>query len=215
MKKNHSDSMAIPDTSELSVQFVVNQIAKENKKNKLVVVTGVGQHQMWAAQHMNISEPRQLVTSGGLGTMGFEVPAALGAQVADPKATVWSICGDGGFQMTFQELATIVDEKLPIKFAIMNNGFLGMVRQWQELFYQENLVDVNMSQPDFLKIAEAYGIQGIEVTKKDQVIDAIQKANSINGPVLIDFKVETDGNVWPMVPAGAALNETVESAKEL
>ncbi|MFL2634520.1 MAG: biosynthetic-type acetolactate synthase large subunit [Dehalococcoidia bacterium] len=215
LKKNHSDSMAIPDTSELSVQFVVNQIAKENKKNKLVVVTGVGQHQMWAAQHMNISEPRQLVTSGGLGTMGFEVPAALGAQVADPKATVWSICGDGGFQMTFQELATIVDEKLPIKFAIMNNGFLGMVRQWQELFYQENLVDVNMSQPDFLKIAEAYGIQGIEVTKKDQVIDAIQKANSINGPVLIDFKVETDGNVWPMVPAGAALNETVESAKEL
>tara|TARA_B110000014_G_scaffold262367_1_gene256181 strand:+ start:2577 stop:4322 length:1746 start_codon:yes stop_codon:yes gene_type:complete len=215
LKKNHSDSMAIPDTSALSVQFVVNQIAKENKKNKLVVVTGVGQHQMWAAQHMNISEPRQLVTSGGLGTMGFEVPAALGAQVADPKATVWSICGDGGFQMTFQELATIVDEKLPIKFAIMNNGFLGMVRQWQELFYQENLVDVNMSQPDFLKIAEAYGIQGIEVTKKDQVIDAIQKANSINGPVLIDFKVETDGNVWPMVPAGAALNETVESAKEL
>ena len=215
LKKNHSDSMAIPDTPELSVQFVVNQIAKENKKNKLVVVTGVGQHQMWAAQHMNISEPRQLVTSGGLGTMGFEVPAALGAQVADPKATVWSICGDGGFQMTFQELATIVDEKLPVKFAIMNNGFLGMVRQWQELFYQENLVDVNMSQPDFLKIADAYGIQGIEVTKKDQVIDAIQKANSINGPVLIDFKVETDGNVWPMVPAGAALNETVESAKEL
>ena len=215
LKKNHSDSMAIPDTSELSVQFVVNQIAKENKKNKLVVVTGVGQHQMWAAQHMNISEPRQLITSGGLGTMGFEVPAALGAQVADPKATVWSICGDGGFQMTFQELATIVDEKLPIKFAIMNNGFLGMVRQWQELFYQENLVDVNMSQPDFLKIAEAYGIQGIEVTKKDQVIDAIKEANSINGPVLIDFKVETDGNVWPMVPAGAALNETVESAKEL
>lgn len=215
LKKNHSDSMAIPDTPELSVQFVVNQIAKENKKNKLVVVTGVGQHQMWAAQHMNISEPRQLVTSGGLGTMGFEVPAALGAQVADPKATVWSICGDGGFQMTFQELATIVDEKLPVKFAIMNNGFLGMVRQWQELFYQENLVDVNMSQPDFLKIADAYGIQGIEVTKKDQVIDAIKEANSINGPVLIDFKVETDGNVWPMVPAGAALNETVESAKEL
>ena len=108
--------------------------------------------------------------------MGFEVPAALGAQVADPKATVWSNCGDGGFQMTFQELATIVDEKLPIKFAIMNNGFLGMVRQWQELFYQENLVDVNMSQPDFLKIAEPYGIQGIEVTKKDQVVDAIREA---------------------------------------
>ena len=215
LKKNHSDSMSIPDTSELSVQYVVNQIAQENKKNKLVVVTGVGQHQMWAAQHMDISSPRQLVTSGGLGTMGFEVPAALGAQVADPKATVWSICGDGGFQMTFQELATIVDEKLPIKFAIMNNGFLGMVRQWQELFYQENLVDVNMSQPDFLKIAEAYGIEGIKITKKDQVIESIQKANSIHGPVLLDFRVETDGNVWPMVPAGAALNETVESAKEL
>ncbi|MBR74075.1 MAG: acetolactate synthase, large subunit, biosynthetic type [Dehalococcoidaceae bacterium] len=215
LKEEHSESMMIPKTNQLSVQYAVNQIAIENKKNKLIVVTGVGQHQMWAAQHMNISEPRQLITSGGLGTMGFEVPAALGAQVANPKATVWSICGDGGFQMTFQELATIVDEKLPIKFAIMNNGFLGMVRQWQELFYQENLVDVDMSQPNFLKIAEAYGIQGIEVTKKDQVIDAIQKANAVDGPVLIDFKVEVDGNVWPMVPAGAALNETVESAKEL
>ncbi|MDG1989848.1 MAG: biosynthetic-type acetolactate synthase large subunit [Dehalococcoidia bacterium] len=215
IKSEHADSMSIPNTDKLSVQYVVNSIAKENKKNELVVVTGVGQHQMWAAQHMNISKPRQLITSGGLGTMGFEVPAALGAQVANPNAKVWSICGDGGFQMTFQELATIVDEKLPIKFAIINNGYLGMVRQWQELFYKENLVDVNMSQPNFMKIAEAYGITGIEVTKKEQVSKAIIQANKIEGPVLIDFKVESEGNVWPMVPAGASLSETVESAKEL
>jgi acetolactate synthase-1/2/3 large subunit len=117
--------------------------------------------------------------------------------------------------MTFQELATIVDEKLPIKFAIINNGYLGMVRQWQELFYKENLVDVKMSQPNFMKIAEAYGITGIEVTKKEQVSESIIQANKIDGPVLIDFKVESEGNVFPMVPAGASLSETVESAKEL
>jgi acetolactate synthase I/II/III large subunit len=215
IESEHADSMSIPNTEKLSVQYVVNSIANENKKNELIVVTGVGQHQMWAAQHMNISKPRQLITSGGLGTMGFEVPAALGAQVASPNSTVWSICGDGGFQMTFQELATIVDEKLPVKFAIINNGYLGMVRQWQELFYKENLVDVNMSQPNFMKIAEAYGIAGIEVTKKEQVCESIIQANKINGPVLIDFKVESDGNVFPMVPAGASLSETVESAKEL
>ena len=215
IESEHADSMSIPNTEKLSVQYVVNSIANENKKNELIVVTGVGQHQMWAAQHMNISKPRQLITSGGLGTMGFEVPAALGAQVASPNSTVWSICGDGGFQMTFQELATIVDEKLPIKFAIINNGYLGMVRQWQELFYKENLVDVNMSQPNFMKIAEAYGITGIEVTKKEQVTESIIQANKIDGPVLIDFKVEPEGNVFPMVPAGASLSETVESAKEL
>ena len=215
IKADHSQSMSIPDSKNLTVQYVVSQIAKENEENELIVVTGVGQHQMWAAQHMNISKPRQLITSGGLGTMGFEVPAALGAQVANRDAYVWSICGDGGFQMTFQELATIVDEKLPIKFAIINNGYLGMVRQWQELFYKDNLVDVNMSQPDFIKIAEAYGIKGIKVTKQEEVSAAIKEANKINGPVLINFIVESEGNVFPMVPAGAALSETVESAEEL
>ncbi len=143
--------------------------------------------------------------------MGFEVPAAMGAQVARPDATVWSICGDGGFQMTLQELATMVDENLPVKMAIMNNGYLGMVRQWQELFYDDNYVAVAMSQPDFVKLAEAYGILGIRVTEKDQVDDAIKQANAHPGPVILDFRVEAEGNVWPMVPAGAALKETVEA----
>ena len=170
---------------------------------------------MWAAQLMNISRPRQLITSGGLGTMGFEVPAALGAQVAEPNRTVWTICGDGGFQMTNQEIATMIDENLPVKMAIMNNGFLGMVRQWQELFYGNNYVSVNMSQPDFVKLGEAYGIKSLRVSHKSEVDDVIIEANNHPGPVLIDFQVETEGNVWPMVPAGAALSETVETSDQV
>ena len=125
---------------------------------------------------------------------------------------MWAICGDGGFQMTFQEIATMIDEQLPVKMAIMNNGFLGMVRQWQELFYQNNYVSVAMSQPDFVKLADAYGIHGIRVTEREQVAPAIEEANAHPGPVIIDFQVEAEGNVWPMVPAGAALHETIGPA---
>ena len=213
LRSEHAHSMAVPSGPELSVQYVCDRISALNSDD-VVIVTGVGQHQMWAAQHMKFTHPHQLITSGGLGTMGFEVPAAMGAQVACPDATVWSICGDGGFQMTFQELATMVDEHLPVKMAIMNNGYLGMVRQWQELFYKDNYVSVAMSQPDFMKIAEAYGILGIRVTEKEAVDDAIRAANSHNGPVLLDFQVEAEGNVWPMVPAGASLRETVEAPRE-
>lgn len=147
--------------------------------------------------------------------MGFEVPAAMGAQVACPERPVWTICGDGGFQMTFQEIGTMVAEKLPVKMAIMNNCYLGMVRQWQELFYDKNLVDVNITQPDFLKIAEAYGIRGIRVTNQEDVDAAIQEAEADPGPVIIDFRVAQQDNVWPMVPAGAALSETVESSGQI
>ncbi|MSQ29979.1 MAG: biosynthetic-type acetolactate synthase large subunit [Dehalococcoidia bacterium] len=213
LRAEHAHSMAIPSGPELSVQHVVSRISALNTDD-LVIVTGVGQHQMWAAQHMRFTHPHQLITSGGLGTMGFEVPAAMGAQVARPDAMVWSICGDGGFQMTLQELATMVDEQLPVKMAIMNNGYLGMVRQWQELFYNDNYVAVAMSQPDFVKLAEAYGIKGMRVTEKGQVDDAIREANAHPGPVLIDFQVEAEGNVWPMVPAGAALKETVEAPRD-
>ncbi len=212
LRAEHSHSMAIPSGPELSVQHIVNRISELNSED-LVIVTGVGQHQMWAAQHMKFTHPHQLITSGGLGTMGFEVPAAMGAQVARPDAVVWSICGDGGFQMTLQELATIVDEHLPVKMAIMNNGYLGMVRQWQELFYKDNYVAVAMSQPDFVKLADAYGIKGMRITEKSQVDDAIREANAHPGPVLLDFQVEAEGNVWPMVPAGAALKETVEAPR--
>ncbi len=206
----HARSMAIPSGPELTTQYVIKRISDMND-DETVLVTGVGQHQMWAAQHLRVTRPHQLITSGGLGTMGFEVPAAMGAQVACPDRTVWSICGDGGFQMTFQEIATMVDEQLPVKLAVINNGFLGMVRQWQELFYEDNYVSVAMSQPDFVKLADAYGIKSIRVTEKSEVDAAIEEANAHNGPVLLDFRVEAETNVWPMVPAGAALSETVEA----
>ena len=206
----HARSMAVPSGPELTTQYVIKRISDLND-DETVLVTGVGQHQMWAAQHLRVTRPHQLITSGGLGTMGFEVPAAMGAQVACPDRTVWSICGDGGFQMTLQEIATMVDEQLPVNLAIINNGFLGMVRQWQELFYEDNYVSVAMSQPDFVKIADAYGIKSIRVTEKSEVDAAIEEANAHNGPVLLDFRVEAETNVWPMVPAGAALSETVEA----
>ena len=209
----HAHSMAIPSGPELSTQYVVRRISDLNDE-QMVIVTGVGQHQMWAAQHMKVTRPNQLITSGGLGTMGFEVPAALGAQVACPDSKVWAICGDGGFQMTLQEIATMVDEQLPVKMAVINNGYLGMVRQWQELFYKDNYVSVAMTQPDFVKLADAYGILGLRVTEREQVDDTIREANAHEGPVLIDFQVEQEGNVWPMVPAGAALSETVEAPRD-
>jgi len=214
MRTNHKESMSIPSGPELSAQYAISRIA-ELIGPESVLCTGVGQHQMWAAQLGNISRPRQFITSGGLGTMGFEVPAAMGAQAACPDRPVWTICGDGGFQMTFQEIGTMVAEKLPVKMAIMNNCYLGMVRQWQELFYDKNLVDVDITQPDFLKIAEAYGIRGIRVTNQEDVDSAIQEAEADPGPVIIDFRVVQQDNVWPMVPAGAALSETVESAEQL
>ena len=206
----HAQSMAIPSGPELTTQHVIQRISDLNDDDT-VIVTGVGQHQMWAAQHMRFMRPHQLITSGGLGTMGFEVPAAMGAQVACPDQAVWSICGDGGFQMTLQELATMVDEQLPVKLAIINNGYLGMVRQWQELFYEDNYVAVAIGQPDFVKLADAFGMRAIRVTERSEVDAAIEEANAHRGPVLLDFRVEAETNVWPMVPAGAALSETVEA----
>ncbi len=214
LRDSHRHSMSVPPGPQLTTQYVLSKIA-DLAGPEAVYCTGVGQHQMWAAQFMNISRPRQFVTSGGLGTMGFEVPAGMGAQVACPDRSVWTICGDGGFQMTFQEIATMVDEGLPVKMAIMNNGYLGMVRQWQELFYDNNYVAVAMSQPDFVKLAEAYGITGIRVTDQSQVDEAIRQAEAEPGPVIIDFQVVAEDNVWPMVPAGAALNETIEAPERV
>ncbi len=208
LRDEHSHSMDIPTGGELSVQHVVNRISALNRD--ATIATDVGQHQMWAAQHMTFTRPYQLITSGGLGTMGFALPAAMGAQAARPGESVWAIAGDGGFQMTMQELATLLDEQLPVKIAIMNNGYLGMVRQWQELFYEDNYVAVAITQPDFVKLAEAYGMKAMRVTDHDAVDAAIEEANEFPGPVLIDFRVEAEGNVWPMVPAGASLAETVE-----
>jgi len=206
-------SLEIRETRRLIPQYVVRTLYEETNGDA-TIVTGVGQHQMWAGQHYFYKRPRQLISSGGLGTMGFELPGAIGAQIARPDAEVWAICGDGGFQMTMQELAVVVDEQLPIKIAIFNNGYLGMVRQWQQLFYNKNFMAVAMTQPDFLKIAEAYGIPAIRVETKAEVRDAIRTARQHRGPFLIDFMIDQEENVWPMVPAGAALKETIEAPAE-
>jgi len=169
---------------------------------------------MWAAQYYPYTRARQWATSGGLGTMGYEVPAAMGAQFAQAEP-VWSICGDGGFQMTSQELQTVRDHNLPVRFAIFNNQYLGMVRQWQELFYEHNYHSVDIGQPDFVKLAEAYGIAGLRAETRAEAVQAIRDATRIDGPVVIDFRMEQEENVWPMVPAGAALSETIESASDL
>ena len=202
-------SLEVRETRRLIPQYIIRSLYEETN-GQATITTGVGQHQMWAGQHYFYNDPRQLISSGGLGTMGFELPAAIGAQIAKPDAEIWAICGDAGFQMTLQELAVCIDERAPVKIAIMNNAYLGMVRQWQELFYDDNYVSVAVTQPDFSKIAEAYGIKAIKVETKADVLPAIAEAREFDGPVLIDFHVDQEENVWPMVPAGAALRETIE-----
>ena len=209
-QRDKHPSIVIPETDKLLPQYVIKSIYDASGADAYYV-TGVGQHQMWAAQYFWVDKPNGFITSGGLGTMGFEVPAAIGAQFAAPKETVWSICGDGGFQMTSQELATVVEYELPIKYAIINNGYLGMVRQWQDMFYKGNLSSVRLYQPDFVKLAEAYGLRALRVTDKAEVHSAIDQALSHPGPVLIDFQVEEAENTFPMVPPGAALQDTVDS----
>jgi acetolactate synthase-1/2/3 large subunit len=208
LRRDHP-SIDIPEGDEVLPQFVIKKIY-EATQGDCYVVTGVGQHQMWAAQYFWYDRPNSFVTSGGLGTMGFEVPAAMGAQAAAPNDTVWSICGDGGFQMTLQELATIDEYGWPIKFAIINNGVLGMVRQWQELFYADNTVATPLKNPDFVKLAEAFGILGLRAERKEDVERVIQQAMDHPGPVVIDFKVKYDENCYPMVPPGASLGETID-----
>jgi acetolactate synthase-1/2/3 large subunit len=206
-------STVIRETGSLLPQYVVRQIS-EVTKGDAIIVTGVGQNQMWAAQHFQYHRPNTIISAGGLGPMGFELPAAMGAKVGCPEDTVWCIAGDGGFQMTLQELGTIVQENLAVKIAILNNGFLGMVRQWQELFYQRRYVATPLSGPDFVMVAEAYGIAAMRVTDKLMVTSAIERAMAHEGPFLIDFQVEPEENVYPMVPPGAALAEILEQPRE-
>jgi acetolactate synthase-1/2/3 large subunit len=211
LKREHP-SITIRETDKLLPQYVIKTIY-DATKGDCTVVTGVGQHQMWAAQFLWFDKPNSLITAGGLGPMGFEVPAAIGVQVARPGELVWSIGGDGGFQMTLQDLATVAVNNLPIKYAIINNSHLGMVRQWQTLFYQDNLVATPLKNPDFVKIAEAYDILGIRVTDKHMVESAVYRAMEHPGPVVIDFQVEEQENIFPMVPPGAALQETLDLPK--
>ena len=209
MRAEHP-SLQIRETNELLPQYVMQQLSEVTNGDALVV-TGVGQHQMWAAQHYRFKEANTWVTSGGLGTMGFEVPAALGAKLGRPDKMVWSVAGDGGFQMTMCDLATAVENNIEVKFAILNNGTLGMVRQLQDLFYDTGFVaTIYSGNPDFVKLAEAYGITGIRVTDKAQVAGAIQKAMDTPGPVIVDFIVKQDEHVFPMIPAGESVNEMLE-----
>jgi acetolactate synthase-1/2/3 large subunit len=197
-----------PDNGHLYAAHVMHDLWTATEGGA-VVVTDVGQHQMWEAQYYRHEKPRTLITSGGLGTMGFALPAAIGAKMARPDAEVWVIAGDGGFQMTQCELATLQQEKLDIKIAVVNNGYLGMVRQWQEFFYDKRYASTPMLSPDFVKLADAYGIAGHRVTKRAEIASTVQAVRSSGQPALIDFRVEKEEAVYPMVPAGADLHAMI------
>ncbi|HEY6466994.1 MAG TPA: thiamine pyrophosphate-dependent enzyme, partial [Candidatus Acidoferrales bacterium] len=209
------DIQNLPDNGHLYAAHVINDIWHETLDRDAIVVTDVGQHQMWEAQYYKHEKPRSLITSGGLGTMGFALPASVGAKVARPDADVWAVVGDGGFQMTMAELATIVQENLKVNIAIINNGYLGMVRQWQEFFYDRNYAATPLLNPDFAKLAQAYGIKTFVVEKRADVIPAVRGAHAHEGPVLIDFKVEQEDTVYPMVAAGAALHDMIRRPNPL
>ncbi len=209
LKEAHP-SDRIKESDKLLPQHVV-KVLSEMTGGDAIIVTGVGQHQMWAAQHYMFRNPQTWITSGGLGTMGFEVPAAMGAALGKPQKVVWSIAGDGGFQMTMSELATLVENEIPVKFAILNNNNLGLVRQLQDLFHEGGRVASAYSgNPDFVKLAEAYGIWATRVTEREQIGPAIEDAMRHPGPAIIDFLVEPDENVYPHVPAGESVAEMLE-----
>ena len=221
-------------TGEIKPQYVVEQI-HEVTNGEAIICTEVGQNQMWSAQFYKYKNPRSFLSSGGLGTMGYGFPAAIGAQVGNPGKVVFDIAGDGSIQMNIQELATAVNYRLPVKIAILNNRNLGMVRQWQELFYEdrnaytclleretcaaegcENPIDCDLHYiPDFVKLAESYQAVGMRITKPSEVKDALAEAVAIDRPVVMDFQVAKEENVWPMVPAGAAINEMIDGVELL
>ena len=202
------DIQNLPDNGHLYAAHVINDIWRMTN-GKAIVVTDVGQHQMWEAQYYRHNEPRTLITSGGLGTMGFALPAAIGAKLANPNAEVWVVAGDGGFQMTMAELATIAQENIKINIAVINNGYLGMVRQWQEFFYERRYAATPLLSPDFAKLAECFGLSGATINTRAEVEPAINRARSDERTVVMDFHVEQEDTVYPMVPAGADLNKMI------
>ena len=210
LKQNHP-SLSIPSSDVLQAQQVLSALDIVFQEDpETTVVTGVGQHQMWAAQFLSFNHENTFISSGGLGAMGFEIPAALGAQVGKPNAPVWSVAGDGGFQMTNQELMTLAEEKLPVKIALINNGYLGMVRQWQEMYFENHLKAVPIRGPDFVMLAESYGVSAVRVTEQEDVLPALRQAQAHDGPFLIEFVVDSTTNVYPMVPPGGSLADTIE-----
>ena len=202
------DIQHMPDSGHLYAAHVIHDIWRITS-GRALIATDVGQHQMWEAQYYRHETPRSLITSGGLGTMGFGLPAALGAKLAQPDAEVWAIVGDGGFPMTQAELATLAQERLKINVAIINNGYLGMVRQWQEFFYGSRYSATPISSPDFVKIAEAHGLCGLRVDARRDVEGSVQRARKHRGSVVIDFRVEQEDSVYPLVPAEASLDDMI------
>jgi len=206
------DIKDLPDNGKLYAAHVIHDLWKLTD-GKAIVVTDVGQHQMWETQYYKHDYSRRLVTSGGLGTMGFALPAAIGAKFADPDAEVWVIAGDGGFQMTAAELTTIAQEGIKINVAIINNGFLGMVRQWQQFFYGGRYVATPMKSPDFVKLADAHGLMGLRATTRAEVKQVVDQARAHQGAVVIDFRVVQEDSVYPMVPSGADLKDMIRRPK--
>jgi acetolactate synthase I/II/III large subunit len=202
------DIKNLPDSGHLYAAHVMHDLWRITGGDA-IVSTDVGQHQMWEAQYFHHEKPRSLVTSGGLGTMGFALPSAIGAKMACPDKEVWVVAGDGGFQMTAAELSTIVQEKIKINIAIINNGYLGMVRQWQEFFYDGNYESTPLVSPDFVKLADAHGIRGRAVRTRSELADAVNEARTTDGPFLLNFMVEKEDSVYPMIPAGSALHEMI------
>ena len=207
-KESQSRDIINADTQMLYGAQVISDIWKETNGDA-IVVSDVGQHQMLEAQYYKHDEPNTLLTSGGLGTMGFSLPAAIGASFYNRNKDIWVIVGDGSIQMTITELATAVQENANIKIAIINNGYLGMVRQWQQLFYDSRYSETPISSPDYVKLSEAYGLKGIRVISRPEIPGAIEEAQNINGPVLVEFVVEQHDMVYPMVPAGADLDAMI------
>ena len=207
------DIQFLPDSGNLWAAHVINDLWHLTNGEALIV-TDVGQHQMWEAQYYRHEKPRSLITSGGLGTMGFALPAAVGAKMACPEKEVWVIVGDGGFQMTAAELSTIAQEEIKLHVAIINNGYLGMVRQWQEFFYERRYAATPLLNPDFVKLAEAHGLKGLRVEKRSEVEEAVREAEAHDGTVVIDFRVEQEDSVYPMVPAGADLDAMIRRPRE-
>jgi len=208
------DIKNLPDNGHLYAAHVINDIWRLTQNRDTIVVTDVGQHQMWEAQYFHHDKPRSLITSGGLGTMGFALPAAIGAKFACPKKDVWVVVGDGGFQMTSCELATAEQEGIKVNVAIINNSFLGMVRQWQEFFYDKRYAATPMTGPNFVKLAEAYRLTGLLCDKRPDVKATVEKTLATKGTVVVDFVVEKEDTVFPMVPAGAALDAMIRRPKQ-
>ena len=208
------DILSLPDNGRLFAAHVVNDLWRITE-GKALVVSDVGQHQMWEAQYYKHDHPRGLITSGGLGTMGFALPAAIGARCARPEAEIWVVVGDGGFQMTACELSTCAQEEIKLNVAIINNGYLGMVRQWQEFFYSGRYVATPLKNPDFVKLAEAHGLAGFRVTRREEVEEMVARARGVSGTAVIDFRVEQEDSVYPMVPANADLNDMIRRPRPL